>query len=167
MRCWAATYDMKTSDRIVATRLGGDHATDIRALYLGLSDASRSLRFGTPMPRISTWVLATLCDVDGNRHVAVGAWASETLVGIAHRIRSPAYPDVYDVALAVADEHQGQGVGSMLLDAMAEDAAKDGVARLTFHLSGDNRAMAQLLARRNVAVRYRGGTGEGEWSIES
>ncbi len=118
------------------------------------------------MPRIGHSVMATVSHVDGNRYAAVGAWSSRTLVGVAHRICSPAYPHLYDVALAVADEHQGQGIGSLLMDAIAEDAAQDGVTRLTFHLSGDNGSMAKLLANRNVVVRYRGGMGEGAWNLE-
>jgi GNAT superfamily N-acetyltransferase len=116
------------------------------------------------MPCLDDRVLRPLCDVDDDRHVAVGARMDGTLIGIAHRIRSPLDALLHDVAFVVADPYQRRGIGSLLFDRIALEAVSDGIVRLGFHISGENRAMARLLARKGVCLRYRGGSGEGVWS---
>jgi GNAT superfamily N-acetyltransferase len=145
-------------------RLGRADAPHIRALYMGLGASSRTLRFGVPMPCLDDRVLRPLCDVDDDRHVAVGARRDGTLVGIAHRIRSPLDALLHDVAFVVSDRYQRRGIGSLLFDRIALEAVRDGIVRLAFHISGENRAMARLLARKGVCLRYRAGSGEGVWS---
>jgi GNAT superfamily N-acetyltransferase len=145
-------------------RLGPGDAAALRGLYLDLSDASRALRFAVPMPRIGERTLQQLCNVDDERHVAIGATVAGRLVAVAHRIRSLSDLMLWDVAFVVADEHQGQGIGSMLFERLAADALESGIHLLGFHLSGDNRAMIRLLSRKGVRVRYRGGSGEAFWS---
>lgn len=151
---------------IALQRLSRSDAPEVAALYESLSERSRRLRFGTPMPRLPGRFLEQLCRVDMPRHVLIGARRpSAGLVGVAHRVRWPGTPDSYDVALVVGDAFQGQGLGGALLDEMVRDAAADGVGRLTFHLSGENRGMARLLAMRGVRIRYRGGEGEAVWEL--
>lgn len=145
---------------IALRRLSLSDAPDVAALYESLSERSRRLRFGTPMPRIPGHVLAHVCVVDEPRHVSIGVLRQGELVGVAHRVRWPGEQGSYDVALVVADRVQGRGLGGRLLDAVVSDARAHGVRRLTFHLSGENRAMAGLLAGRGVGVRYRGGEGD-------
>lgn len=145
-------------------RLSAHHAAAIRDLYLSLSETSRALRFGSPMPRLAPRTLARLCTVDGEAHAAVGAWLGDRLVGVGHRVRSPRTGE-HDVALAVADEVQCQGIGGRLLDSVAREACRAGIRRLTFHLSGENRRMARILARRGVRVRWSRGCGEGTWEL--
>ncbi len=151
---------------IALRRLSLSDAPDVAALYESLSERSRRLRFGTPMPRIPRHVLAHVCVVDEPRHVSIGALREGDLVGVAHRVRWPGEKGSYDVALVVADSVQGRGLGSTLLDAVVDDAHADGVRRLTFHVSGENRAMARLLAGRGLGVRYRGGEGEAVLDLE-
>lgn len=152
---------------IALRRLSRSDAPDVAALYESLSEWSRRLRFGTPMPRIPGHVLARLCRVDAPRHVLIGAYRPRVgLVGVAHRVRWPGRPDSYDVALVVGDAFQGLGMGGALLDEVVRDARADGVARLTFHLSGENRAMARLLAVRGIRIRYHGGEGEAAWDLD-
>jgi GNAT superfamily N-acetyltransferase len=149
---------------ITLGRLSDRDALDVAALYESLSERSRRLRFGTPMPRIPGHVMARLCRTDGSRHVSIGARGSRgELIGVAHQVRWPGQPGSYDVALVVVDAFQGLGLGGMLLDAVVRDACARGASRLTFHLSGENRVMARLLASRGVRVRYRGGEGEAVW----
>ena len=153
---------------IALRRLSMSDAPEVAALYESLSERSRRLRFGTPMPRIPAHVLAQVCRVDEPRHVLIGARRpGGGLVGVAHRVRWPGERGAYDVALVVGDAFQGQGMGGVLLDEVVRDAEADGVARLTFQLSGENRAMARLLAGRRVPVRYRGGEGEAFWDLRS
>lgn len=150
---------------IALRRLSPADAPDVAALYESLSERSRRLRFGTAMPRLPAKVLSRICRADEPRHVLIGACRAGELVGVAHLIRWPGEHASSDVALVVGDAFQGQGLGGALLDAVVREARADGLDRLTFQLSGDNRAMARLLARRDIRVHYRRGEGEAVWPL--
>src|SRR5262245_4557049 len=55
--------------------------------------------------------------------------------------------DVAEVALLVADEHQGRGVGIMLVDHLHEYAAAHGVRRLELTVLARNHRLARLFRR--------------------
>ena len=63
-------------------------------------------------------LLGALVDEDGERVVAVANYA---------RLRDP---KLAEAAFAVADEHQGRGIGTRLLEQLAARAAEAGIAAL-------------------------------------
>ena len=126
----------------------GDSAA-VLAVFAGLGTRSRELRFMVPKARLTDADLRQLTAVDDHDHVAVVA--STTLddrpVGIARFVRDPDYPDSAEVAVAVVDQWQGRGVGTMLLDGLALRAVEVGVRRFTALVSPDNAAILQMLQR--------------------
>jgi L-amino acid N-acyltransferase YncA len=112
------------------------------------------------MPRLSDRMLAFLSDVDGERHIAVAARVRGKCVGIARAIVSRDRSSVADVAVAVADTHQRQGVGRSLVDALVTDARARGIGEFeaTIHPANDAaRGLARAVA---ATMSYR----DGEWS---
>ncbi|HZR95747.1 MAG TPA: GNAT family N-acetyltransferase, partial [Gaiellaceae bacterium] len=81
------------------------------------------------------------------------------------RLRDPASAEV---AFAVADELQGQGVGTRLLEQLAEAAAEAGVATFVAEVMPDNRAMLRVFEDAGFAVsrRVEGGTTEVRLEIQ-
>lgn len=124
----------------------GDIAT-VLEVFSGLSDRSRHLRFLTPKPRLSRADLRQLTEVDHHDHVAVVAVAGPGRhpVGVGRFFRYPAQPESADVAVAVVDDWQGQGVGTVLVRALVERARQVGVRRFTMMMSSDNDAALRLL----------------------
>ena len=72
-------------------------------------------------------------DEGGNeRVVALGSWV---------RLRDPARAEI---AFAVADDYQGRGVGTRLLEQLAELAAQAGIERFVAEVLADNSRMLEL-----------------------
>src|SRR5512132_4352225 len=92
---------------------------------------SRSDRAGAARSGRERGVLiGTLADLDGNqRIVAVGEYI---------RLRDPA---AAEAAFAVADELQGHGIGTRLLERLAALAAEQGIERFVAEVMPENRAM--------------------------
>ena len=124
----------------------GDTAT-VLEVFAGLSDRSRHLRFLTPKPRLTRTDLRRLTEVDHHDHVAVVAVAGPGRhpVGVGRFFRDPAQPESADVAVAVVDDWQGQGVGTALVMALMDRARQVGVRRFTMMMSSDNDAALRLL----------------------
>jgi GNAT superfamily N-acetyltransferase len=116
-------------------------------VFSGLSDRPRHLRFLTPKPRLTRADLRRLTEVDHHDHVAVVAVAGPGRhpVGVGRFFRVPGQPESADVAVAVVDDWQGQGVGTALVMALMERARQVGVRRFTMMMSSDNDAALRLL----------------------
>ena len=120
-----------------------DDAKALLAFFSGLSQRSLYLRYhGFPQmgPRLveslvePDWqergvLLGTLVGEDGERVVAVANYV---------RLRDP---KLAEAAFAVADEHQGRGIGTRLLEQLAARAAAVGIERFVAYVLPDNRAM--------------------------
>jgi RimJ/RimL family protein N-acetyltransferase len=122
-----------------------------------LSPESRYRRFFSPLAELSEAQLDHLTQIDYADHFAYVAFlpgaGGDTRLGVARYIRDPKVPDQAEVAVTVADDWQGRGVGTALLEALAEVARANGVHRFVASVLADN------LAMRRVFSRY-GGHGE-------
>jgi acetyltransferase len=122
----------------------GDTAT-VSALFARLGERSRERRFCGAKPRLSEHELAQLARVDRDRHVLVGHVDGDSEpVGIARLVRNG---ESAEIALAIADEYQGRGVGSTLASELAADARAAGITHLVATVCGDNPGMVALLRR--------------------
>jgi ribosomal protein S18 acetylase RimI-like enzyme len=132
----------------------GDTAT-VASLFARLGERSRERRFCGPKPRLSDLELSRLALVDRHHHVLVGYVAGDPdPVAIARIAR---YGSSAEIAFAVADEHQGRGIGSTLARELASDARAAGLTSLVATVCGDNPRVLALLARLgSLAVTWRG-----------
>jgi RimJ/RimL family protein N-acetyltransferase len=140
-------------------------ADDKRLLEDGLrhlSDRSVERRFLTLKRSFSRSELRYLTEVDGCDHVALVAEDPgdpvRRLIAVARFVRSAIDRDAAEVAVVVADEWQGQGLGSLLADLLAERARGGGIRRFTATMASDNVAAHRLLQRltKNLQEQYTG-----------
>ena len=123
-------------------------------LFARLSPRSRYQRFlaGTG-PKLPSRMLDALADVDGHDRVGLLALRDSTLVGAARYLRRGDDRRSADVALTVADELQGRGLGRLLLDELRAHAAERGVARFEFDALATNRAAMRVMRSLGADLR--------------
>ncbi len=119
----------------------------VQAVFDRLGPRSRQLRFGGAKNVLFPQELEELARVDGIHHVLVAYLAGEP-VGIARLVR---YGDTADVAFAVIDELQGNGIGTVLADRLAEDGRAAGIECFLADVREDNAPSRALVARLNCA----------------
>lgn len=116
-----------------------------------LSPRSRYLRFFSGMPHLPERMAASFTDIDHVDHFAWAAFAcdepGEPGVGVARYIRSTDDPEVAEMAVTVVDAHQGRGIGTLLVYALAEVASLHGIRRFRGEVLTENAVMRGLLSR--------------------
>ena len=126
-------------------------AEDKRLLEDGLrclSETSIQRRFLSPKRRFSSSELRYLSEVDGWNHVALVAESSTgRLLAVARYIRHPEHPEAAEVAIAVCDDFQRMGLGSLLTEELAQRARMRGVRRFTATMASDNVPAQRLFAK--------------------
>jgi ribosomal protein S18 acetylase RimI-like enzyme len=123
----------------------GDVRT-VMAVFEQLSDASRRARFNGSKPCLSRADLRELGAVDDRRHALVAYVEGNPVpVAIARLVREGR--DSAEIAFAVADAYQHQGIGSALTAELLGDARAAGIRQITALTSSDNRAALALLRR--------------------
>lgn len=112
-----------------------------------LSAESRRLRFIGPKDSLSERELHYLTDVDGHRHEALAATDPNTGegLGVARFIRLEDEPQVAEVAVTVVDEWQHRGLGTLLLEQLAERARSEGITHFSALIASENTPMLELL----------------------
>jgi len=112
-----------------------------------LSPRTARMRFLAPKTRLTRAEQRYLTEIDFVDHyalVAVHADAPRRLAGVARWVRSAEDHGAAELAIVVADELQGQGLGRALGMALADAARERGVARFTATMLPDNDAAHAL-----------------------
>jgi GNAT superfamily N-acetyltransferase len=119
----------------------------LRAGFERLSPESRYRRFFSPVNELSERDLDYLTHVDHHDHEALLAVPPDggPGYGVARFVRTA--PEEAEPAIVVVDAWQGQGVGGLLLDALADRAREEGVARFRAPVLARNEESLRLLRR--------------------
>lgn len=141
-----------------------DDVAPVLEVFEQLSPRSRELRFLAAKPRLTSTDLRRLTDVDGRDHVALVARSvGGEAIGIARFVRDQDEPHTAEVAVAVVDAWQGQGVGTMMVTTLSERAREVGVTGFSMVLAHDNEAAVRLLHRATGDIRR---VGWDRWTTE-
>jgi len=130
--------------------------------FKGLSQQSRYYRFFGLKRSMTEAELVRLTQLDFVAHVGLVATlrdgTGEHFIGVARYIRG-ADPTHAEVAFAVLDEHQGRGIGSILLDHLSRIARASGIVELEADVLGDNNRMLEVFAKSGFKVRRSNASG--------
>ncbi len=115
-----------------------DDAPRTAAFIEGLSAQSKHTLFLGGIAELSDEALHRLCDADAVNdmaYVAVAAEAAEAATGVERQVgvcryAGAAAPDGAEISVAIADDWQHQGLGTLLLRRLVDHARRDGVRRL-------------------------------------
>ncbi|MER5317910.1 GNAT family N-acetyltransferase [Streptosporangium roseum] len=121
-----------------------DDEERIRRFLAGLSPRTQTLRFFTGVSRPSASLVRSLLVMDERRDVLL-AVHGEAVVGHAMSFKG-GQADV-EIALVVADEWQGRGVGSRLARRLLRRASVAGARTLGMDVLGDNRKVLSMVRR--------------------
>jgi acetyl coenzyme A synthetase (ADP forming)-like protein len=120
-----------------------EDAPALLAFYNRLSRDSLYLRFFSAT-RIDPERAAGFCRVDYDNVFAFVGEAAGRIVAVAHYFRDPKHPERAEVAFTVEDALQGQGVGTRLLERLAEVAREHGILIFEAEVLGHNRRMIDV-----------------------
>jgi acetyl coenzyme A synthetase (ADP forming)-like protein len=133
-----------------------DDAPAVSALFEGLSEDSRWLRFfsGAYDSRaVVRW--ATEVDYDHSFGLVVCVGADQRVVAHAGWERLQDRPEKAEIALAIADAFQGRGLGTILLGQLAEAASSAGVTLFGAEVLPQNHQMLKVLRDAGMPLKVR------------
>ncbi len=123
--------------------IGPDDADALRAFHSRLSPESIVLRFFGPHPRLSDAEVERFTHVDGVDRVALVAERASQLLAVARYDRPPS-SDEAEVAFVVDDAFQGRGLGTILLQHLADAARSHGIRHLVADTLSENFRMLNV-----------------------
>jgi RimJ/RimL family protein N-acetyltransferase len=152
-----ATVRVRDGSRIRIRPIEPEDRAELAAGFERMSPESRFRRFLSPMPRLSEAQLDYLTRVDHRDHEALVALDAQTDAGIAVARYVRIDGDRAEPAVAVADDWQGRGVGTALLDALSERAYAQGIRRFEATVLATNeRALGLLDSLGETTYRHAG-----------
>ncbi len=162
---WREEIDMPGLGRVRFRLIRGtDKRLLVRALG-GLSPESQYRRFLTPKASLTDAELCYLTEMDGVRHLAIGAARLDSRgrerhgLGVARYVVLPGETTIAEAAVTIIDTAQGKGLGRSLLRRLAEAARFHGIEHFRATVLATNLAMRRLLedvARGSIVVAQDG-----------
>ncbi|MFF5171025.1 GNAT family N-acetyltransferase [Micromonospora sp. NPDC000089] len=121
-------------------------APEIVAMHSRFSERTRYLRYFSPYPRIPERDLQRFVNVDHRDREAFVVLAGARIVAVGRYERlGPDSPEA-EVAFVVEDDYQGRGIGSVLLEHLADAARRYGVVHFVAEVLPANGAMLRVFS---------------------
>ncbi|MEJ6001991.1 bifunctional acetate--CoA ligase family protein/GNAT family N-acetyltransferase [Paucibacter soli] len=160
-------------ERVLPLRGGGeyllrpihpDDAQMLQVLVQQLSPESRYFRFVSHMSELPASMLARFTLIDYDREMALvavvkerradgdGVVESERIVGVSRYITNPDRSSC-EFALVVADDFNGRGLGSRLMESIMDVARDKGLAEIDGLVLANNAGMLKLMRSLGFAVK--------------
>jgi L-amino acid N-acyltransferase YncA len=141
-----ARLELRNGRSVMIRPIRPDDKAAMLDAFERLSPASRYRRFMSPMTYLSADELVYFTEVDHRDHEAMVAMVdAHTGVGVARYVRWAHDSAVAEVAVTVVDDWQGMGVGTLLLERLADRARENGIKRFSALVQAENRRSVQLL----------------------
>lgn len=124
-----------------------DDAARIEALHSRLSAQTIYFRFFTPVARLTPQMLARFTNVDYVERMALVGVLGDDLIAVArYESLATRYGEgrEAEVAFLVADEHQGRGIGSVMLEHLAAAGRAAGITRFVADTLPENSRMLRV-----------------------
>jgi GNAT superfamily N-acetyltransferase len=138
----------------------------VRRGFNRLGEETRYRRFLSPIARLTEDQLTYLVEVDHHDHEALLAIHDGEVAGVARYVRDSSAKASAEVAVVVNDEWQGKGLGSALLNQLADRAREDGVTTFTAAVLADNSTVIDMLGALGSVHSEPAGSGTVNLEIE-
>jgi acyl-CoA synthetase (NDP forming)/GNAT superfamily N-acetyltransferase len=130
-----------------------DDGAAIVVMHGQFSERTRYLRYFSPYPKIPARDLHRFVNVDHHDREALVVLAAGRLVAVGRYERLGPEADDAEVAFVVADAFQGRGIGSILLEHLAELARSAGIGRFVAEVLPANSGMLRVFADAGYQIR--------------
>ncbi len=130
--------------------------------YSQVSQQSKYYRFFAPMPELSERDVKRFTQVDHRDRVAFVITLAGKILAVGRY--DTIEPEEAEVAFLVRDDHQGRGIGQLLLEHLAQAGRERGLKRFVAEVLPENRRMIQVFREQGYVVK--GGWDEGVMHLE-
>jgi acyl-CoA synthetase (NDP forming)/RimJ/RimL family protein N-acetyltransferase len=130
-----------------------DDADRLVEFYGRVSDDSKYFRFFVPYPTLSPRDVETFTQVDHTDRVALIVLIGDEMIAVGRYERIDA--GQAEVAFLVEDDHQGRGVGSVLLEHLAQAARERGIGRFVAEVLPHNHKMITVFSEAGYTIASR------------
>ncbi|TMM02028.1 MAG: GNAT family N-acetyltransferase [Actinobacteria bacterium] len=144
------TVTLRSGREIVIRPIRPDDGQRLRMGYRALSAQSQYQRFLALKPRLTDADVRYLVEVDGTNHYALVAATTSSpdwIIAVARFVRAADDPEAADFAIVVGDPYQGEGLGSELLELLADAAITRGIRHFRASALAENVAVRKLVRR--------------------
>jgi acetyltransferase len=151
----ANVHELASGLRIGLRLARPSDAPRVRAFLERLSHETRLKRFFMAMPEIDERTVNHFTFYNPRERIVVAATVPQAGVEEVIGLADIALVDtgVADLGIVIDDEHQGQGVGTALIEAVASLAAAHGATHIRAEMLDHNRPMRRLLERLGHTVQ--------------
>ncbi len=159
--CAASAYEAvdatRDGERFLVRAIRPDDKERLLDAFRRLSPRSVYLRFFEFKPELSAEDLVYLTELDFAQHVGLVATLEEegreTIAGVARYVlETDAEPQAAEAAFAVVDQHQGGGIGTLLLPHLARVGRACGVSTFDAEVLAENLKMMKVFLHSGFEV---------------
>ncbi|GGP40602.1 bifunctional acetate--CoA ligase family protein/GNAT family N-acetyltransferase [Saccharothrix coeruleofusca] len=151
-RHWEADVVLSDGGTVHLRPITPDDADRLLAFHGRLSERTRYFRYFGPYPRMPQRDLQRFSTVDHADRVAFAALLGDDIVAVGRYDRLGDGGSA-EVAFVVRDDHQGRGLGSILLEHLAAAARERGLSRFTAEVLAENGQMVRVFRDAGYSVR--------------
>ncbi|MFR9729247.1 GNAT family N-acetyltransferase [Saccharopolyspora sp. MS10] len=151
-RRWEADVVLSDGGTVHLRPITPADAEQLVSFHGRLSDRTRYFRYFGPYPRMPQRDVERFSTVDHHDRVALVALLGDDIVAVGRFDRLDD-PGSAEVAFVVQDQHQGRGLGSILLEHLAAAARERGLARFVAEVLAENSAMVRVFRDAGYQVR--------------
>ncbi|HEY8608595.1 MAG TPA: bifunctional acetate--CoA ligase family protein/GNAT family N-acetyltransferase [Noviherbaspirillum sp.] len=129
-----------------------DDAEMLQEFVRRMSPESRYFRFVSTMRELPLRMLARFTLIDYDREMALVAVHAGRIIAVSRYVTNPDF-DSCEFSLAVADDFNGQGLGSRMMYAIMDEARSKGLRQIEGLVLSSNAAMLRLMRSLDFDVR--------------
>ncbi|GAA2800294.1 bifunctional GNAT family N-acetyltransferase/acetate--CoA ligase family protein [Saccharopolyspora taberi] len=151
-RQWEADVVLSDGGTVHLRPIRPDDADMLVSFHGRLSERTRYFRYFGPYPRMPKRDVERFSRVDYLNRVALIAMLGDDIVAVG-RFDRLGEQDSAEVAFVVQDEHQGRGLGSILLEHLAAAARERGLRRFVAEVLAENSQMVRIFQDAGYQIR--------------
>ncbi|HEY5888853.1 MAG TPA: GNAT family N-acetyltransferase, partial [Acidimicrobiales bacterium] len=140
---WEADVVLIDGGTVHVRPIRDDDGERLRAFHAALSPETVYYRFFSAHPTLTDSEVEHFTHVDHHDRVALVATLGDEVVGVARYERLDVQ-DSAEAAFVITDEHQGRGLGALLLEHLAAAARERGITRFVATVLTSNKRMLQV-----------------------